>query len=309
MARWLLLVLALLTFAGKANGAAPEMVRTGIYVQDVYDLDPKTSSYSVFFYLWFRWKGPIDPSRFELMNGTILQRMPPYVSKVGDENYLTLPIRARLHGHFNYSRYPHDNQELEIVIEDSVYGTESMAYSLDEKDSNQNANLELEDYQVGKLMLSVETDEYKTNWGQGGGKSGTNFSRFHASIPIRHGGSPLFLKTYMAMFIATAIGFLCLLIPTRHVEALFVIGVGSIFGVVSSWVVYSNSIPASSRMSSGDMLHLASLLFVFMSLAVSCIGSWMLEKEDGREKANKLARRAVCVLVPLYVLVSVGLSL
>lgn len=309
MVRWLLLVLALMSVVGKANAAGPEIVRTGIYVQDVYDLDPKTSSYSVYFYLWFRWKGPIDPSKFELMNGTILQRMPPYVSKVGDENYLTLPIRARLHGHFNYSKYPHDRQELQIVIEDSVYGHESLVYSLDQKDSGQNAELELEDYQIGKMQLSVETDVYKTDWGQGSGNSDTEFSRFLVNIPIRHGGVPLFLKTYMAMFIATAIGFLCLLIPTRHVEALFVIGVGAIFGVVSSWVVYSNSIPASSRMSSGDMLHLASLLFVFMSLAVSCIGSWMLEKEDGREKANRLARRAVCVLVPLYVLVSVGLSL
>lgn len=307
--RWLLLVLALLTFNGIAKAANPEMVRTGIYVQDVYDLDPKTSSYSAFFYLWFRWKGPVDPRKFELMNGTVLQQMPPYVSKIGDENYLTIPLRARLHGHFNYSEYPHDRQELEIVIEDSVYGTEAMAYSLDQKDSSQSANLELEDYQVGKMQLSVETDVYKTNWGQGESKSGTNFSRFHAVIPIRHGGVPLFLKTFMAMFIATAIGFLCLLIPTRHVEALFVIGVGSIFGVVSSWVVYSNSIPVSSRMSDGDMLHLVSLLFVFMSLAVSCVGSWKLEKEDGREAANRLARRAVCILVPLYVLVSVWLSL
>lgn len=296
-----------LALLAASSQAAPELIRSGVYVQDIYDLDPKTSTYHVFFYLWFRWSGKVDPRNFQLMNGTIDERMPPYYQKHGDEQYVLFPIRATLHGHFKYGEFPRDHQDLTIVIEDSVSGIRHLRYVVDDKDSRQNPRLTLQDYTVGKMHVDVLIDSYETAWGENTPLRSTSYSRLQVTIPIEHAASTVYLKMFLAVFIATAIGFLCLFIPV-HVEALFVIGVGAIFGIVSSWAVYNNGLPSTSEMTMGDKLHLLSLLFVFFILVICAIRVRLAEEKKIKE-SDTVARVAGWVMIPLYALLAIWMSL
>jgi hypothetical protein len=71
----LFLALALLLIPGASFGDEPRKaavpVTVGIYVTDIYDVDLKKSTYTADFYIWFQWKGTVNPRRFEIINGYI----------------------------------------------------------------------------------------------------------------------------------------------------------------------------------------------------------------------------------------------
>jgi len=54
--------------ADEKSKKAPQKVYTGIYLMNVYDLDINGYSYYADFYLWFRWKGKLDPTKIEFVN-------------------------------------------------------------------------------------------------------------------------------------------------------------------------------------------------------------------------------------------------
>ena len=55
--------------------AAPQVVTVGLYLQNIPEIDIKTNSFTAEFYLWFLWKGDIDPTlTYELTNAVNVAR-------------------------------------------------------------------------------------------------------------------------------------------------------------------------------------------------------------------------------------------
>src|SRR3989339_49968 len=47
-----------------------QQVTVGFYSQNIYELDPASNTYYMDFYVWFKWRGSIDPTAaVEFMNG------------------------------------------------------------------------------------------------------------------------------------------------------------------------------------------------------------------------------------------------
>ena len=50
--------------------AEAQQVKVGFYTQNIYELDPENNTYHMDFYVWFNWKGDINPTeKVEFMNG------------------------------------------------------------------------------------------------------------------------------------------------------------------------------------------------------------------------------------------------
>ena len=73
----------------------PVKVEIGIYLLDLYDLDLKSGSFIGDFYIWLRWKGDLDPTKFEFMNGEMEARDNPDQKKIGDLNYISYRMRGK----------------------------------------------------------------------------------------------------------------------------------------------------------------------------------------------------------------------
>ncbi|HNE30394.1 MAG TPA: hypothetical protein PLW66_14560, partial [Saprospiraceae bacterium] len=67
MCRSLLICLALCLLPLMAPAQA-QQVRVGMYLMNLYDLNMDEHSFYADFYIWFKWKGPIDPTNFEFVN-------------------------------------------------------------------------------------------------------------------------------------------------------------------------------------------------------------------------------------------------
>src|SRR3984957_18227190 len=111
-------IVALLVTASRSNAqpqtapatqpSGPQSTFVGLYINDLYQLDLKQSTYTADFYVWMRWRGDIDPSNFEFLNGNLDLKEHPYSIEANGEKYVSYHCRGTFHAVFDYHRYPLD---------------------------------------------------------------------------------------------------------------------------------------------------------------------------------------------------------
>jgi hypothetical protein len=275
-----LLLLGLLLVLTHDQGFAedakkPTEVEIGIYLLDLYDLDLKSGSFIGDFYLWLRWKGDLDPTKFEFMNGEMEARDNPDQKKIGDLNYISYRMRGKFRANLDFKDYPLDKQLLTIQIEDSNLDSNSLLYVADKENMVFAKRFYLSGWEsADKPTFQTAIQNYETNYGNPERAPGekASYSRFVLSIPIQHAGADfIYLKTFIGVFISVAIAFLTFLVDPEDLDPRFGVGVAGIFGAVSSMIVVSSNMPENPYFTLSDKVHLVSLGFIFLSILTSCI--------------------------------------
>lgn len=253
----------------------PSVVDIGIYLLDVYDLDLKNSSYVADFYVWLRWKGELDPRKFELMNGELDIKENPDEQKIGDINYVSYRVRGKFRAPFDFREFPLDEQKLVIEIEDASNDAKAMVYRADTDNMSASPRVNLSGWELAKVpVYGVREQVYETNYGNPRRPPGQKavYSRFVVEMPIRHAGHELiYLKTFISVFISVAIAFLTFMIEPIDLDPRFGVGIAGIFGAVSSMIVVSSNMPENPYFTLSDQIHFMSLAFIFLTIFVSCI--------------------------------------
>ena len=119
--------------------AQPQQVKTGVYLMNLYDLNMDEHSFYADFYIWFRWKGTIDPTNIEFVNAIEKWSMDkatfdgdstPVKLKSG-EKYKIFRIEGRFFHSFSLNRFPLDEHTLDIQIENPEHPSDSLQYVSD----------------------------------------------------------------------------------------------------------------------------------------------------------------------------------
>jgi len=277
----LLVVLVLFLAGENAFGAGskatkPTQVEVGAYLVDVYDLDLKSSSFNADFYIWMRWHGNLNPGKFEAMNGQMQFIGDPDEKDQGDFHYRCWRCNGKFRAQMDFHSYPADNHVLEILLEDASHDNRELVYVPDTENLAQSPRFYLGSWeQGGPIKAEAITFKYTTNYGNPTRLKGevAEYSRFILSIPVRHAGgsSLIYAKTFLGLFISVAIALLTFLIDPTDLDPRFGVGVAAIFGAVSSMLVVSSNMPENPYFSLSDKVHVFSLLFIFLTLFMSCI--------------------------------------
>lgn len=282
----------------------PNKVEIGIYLLDLYDLDLKFGSFIGDFYLWLRWRGDFDPTKFEFMNGEMLGKDNPDPRKIGDLNYVSYRMRGKFRAHLDFRDYPLDRQLLMIEIEDSNLDSKKLLYEADVENMSFEKRFYLSGWETAN-QPSCETllYNYETNYGNPERPPGekATYSRFRMSIPIKHAGSELiYLKTFIGVFISVAIAFLTFLVEPTDLDPRFGVGVAGIFGAVSSMIVVSSNLPENPYFTLADKVHLTSLGFIFLSILISCI-VLKIHKQGFTSASRRVDMFAGLTMVAVYI--------
>jgi Ca2+/Na+ antiporter len=91
------------------------------------------------------------------------------------------------------------------------------------------------------------------------------------------------------LFISVAVGLLSHLLLVRQVEARLGLGLASVFGVVSSYVVAAGNLPESGELTLSDKLHITGMAFVFLSILAS-VAVFRLADRLGDPRTERLDR-------------------
>jgi hypothetical protein len=291
------------TAASSAPRSQPTEVKVGLYMVDIYDLSIKEESFVADFYLWLTWKGNLNPENFEFMNGELQAKDNPQTIKKDGLNYICWRCRGKFRSPLDFRNYPKDQQILRLEIEDSFHDQDELIYTFEENSRLEPYPISIHGFRMSQPQrYEITTHEYKTNYGNPfrAPDENTKYSRVGIIIPIEHTGTSLtFIKLFLPVFLSVLIALLTFLIEPIDLDPRFGVGVAAIFGAVSSMLVANSSIPETSYFSLSDQIHLISLLFIFISIFVSCI-VLKVYKAKGKKVAGKIDLFAGSVLLASY---------
>lgn len=277
-----------------AKGAAPDEVTIGMLVNRIDAINLKESTFDVDFYVWFVWSAPdLHPGEtFEIVNGRINAKSESDIHDVEGGHYACYRVQATIIKEFDLFKYPRDRHHLTIEIEDAT-STEELTYKFDARNSMLNEDFFVPGFAAGDGTFRVTDHTYKTNYGDPNlaTDSKSIYSRFIAGFDIHRPSSAAALKLYIGVFAAALIGFLSLLARADQVEVRFGLGSAALFAAIATQFVIATNMPDTSILTVPDLVCIATITSVFITLLNSALGLMLCNK--GRER---IARKIDIVL-------------
>lgn len=275
---------------GGAGSKPPIQVTVGIYVSQIVGVSLKDNNFTVDFYIWFRWKeddfNPLE--NFEVINGKFEGTGAPQRKLKDGTNYVCRRGTTTITEFWDVSRFPLDNHQLQIAVEDGDKEVNSLVYLVDAENSGYAPTLTgFPGYHVAGHKVEVKTQAYSTNYGMTDYAKGmkSEYSRFVLSIDLKRVGWGYFLKMFAGLFTATAIALLVFFIKPTEVDPRFGLGAGAIFAAVASEYVVTSSLPDTSILTMADSLHIVSFIFIFLSIAESVYSLKLYSSDDPAQVA------------------------
>jgi hypothetical protein len=287
--------------------AAPAKVAVGVYVDRITDMSLRENHFHVDFYVWFRWSGgdkDFDPLKtFDVVNGSIASRTGEVRQELKEGHYASCRVDAEVTQFFDVSRFPLDDHDLRIEIEDQEKEAEYLVYVPDAT-SGAAAEVQVPGWELGKSTGAVEPHRYSTNYGNTDlpPGEGSTYSQFALTVPLRRVGFSYFAKLFFGLFIAVGIALLALHIKPTDLDPRFGLPVGSIFAAVGSLYVTSQLLPDTGVIALSDRLHILAFGVIFITLIESTVALRFWASDE--ERSKRLDRRAFWGLAGFYVLAS-----
>jgi hypothetical protein len=266
--------IAQLTTGPSSQPAVIEQVHVGLYINDIYELDLKKGTYTVDFYVWLRWRGDIDPTNIEFLNGSLDVKEHPDNREAGGEKYVSYHCRGTFHSVFSYRRYPLDEHELVLQMEDADHEASAVQYVVDSENLNRVPAVQLSGWRSDPPRFTVRQNVYETNFGDPTRPSDATavYSRLYCTVRVSHQSFSVYVKTFLGLFISVAIAFLSFVIRPSEMDPRFGVGLAAIFGAVSSEIITTGNLPDMPYLTLADSIHLISLFVIFLTLLQSCFG-------------------------------------
>jgi hypothetical protein len=274
-----LVAFALIGFAcatvAHATLEKPEEVTIGMLVNRVDAINLKESTYDVDFYVWFVWSDlSIKPGEtFEIVNGRINARAESDIHDVEGGRYSCYRVQATIIKEFDLFKYPRDRHHLTIEIEDATSEVR-LVYKLDDRNSMLSDDFYVPGFTASGGKFDVTGHVYNTNYGDPNLASDNKsvYSRFIASFDIHRPSGAAALKLYIGVFAAAMIGFLSLLARARQAEVRFGLGSAALFAAIATQFVIATNMPETSILTVPDLVCIATISSVFITLLNSALG-------------------------------------
>lgn len=156
----------------KLAPSAPQVVEVGVWPTVIYNLDVHSNTYYMTAYVWFIWRGDIDPSEtVEFTNNveswglTKARTYPKPITLPDGRRYQCLRIEGRFFQPFSLRRFPLEQHTLSLTIEDNTYSADRLVYRFDRRHSGLDAGLEIPGWTLQSWKGTEGTHHYGTNLG------------------------------------------------------------------------------------------------------------------------------------------------
>jgi hypothetical protein len=307
-------IISILFFLGlcvavQAQTTPPEQVVFGVYINDIQQLDLKTQSYAMDFYVWLRWKNPaIDPSKtFEFMNS--YNRSDHTVHALYDTPQKmpdgSLYMATRFQGQFSspmpMENFPFDVQQLKFVFEDNASGIAKQIFVPDTVPVLMSPRVVLPGYIIDQPQFARSNILYPTTFGDLRTTDLDSYSRVTVSVPIHRNTLSNAIKVILPIFLVVACAALVFFIHPIYVEGRIGMGITALLTLVALQLTSNSQMPENDYLMMVDKLFFAAYIFVILSLSQAVRTSWSAF-HGHNNVAIKQDRQAFVVLAGSFVI-------
>ena len=280
-------------------GANPVRVDGGIYVDRIVDLSVKESTWTVDFYVWFRWSGQgADPGEnFQIVDGSIesKEKVDEYTS--GDEHYALYRVVAHITKFFDVSRFPRDDHLLTINIETPASERHELLFVPDNESSGVSSRVQIPGYSIYEQAVLEKPHAYTSTHGDPRLAAGTEKvqSQLRMGLWIQRQGWGFYLKMFVPLFAAVGVAMLAFFIKPTYIDPRFGLGVGALFAVIANTYITSLLVPDTGVMTLVDIVNQVGIVTIVLSLLQSTISLYLYDRK-GKEALSRLFDRVSFVI-------------
>src|SRR3990167_2701373 len=278
------------------NLNSENQIKVGVYILNLGKFDVSTGAFTVDFYLSLKCESVCPKQDFEFMNGRASS-----VDKIIDapsEKFYR--IQANLNSPVNLKKFPFDQQNIQIIIEDKKKTIEELEYVLDFEatgidDSVTFTGWELEDWKAEARIHSYEVyDE--------------DYSQYVFTIPISRIKINAIFKTFLPIiFIIFVMLSSFVLDPDKITTRLAMVG-SALVASVMFHISLGNQIPPVSYLTFIDKFMVLTYFILLMSFVFNVFLLELHERHKDKlvQKLHRLTEFTMFILVPtLYILLFV----
>ena len=296
--------------AQAAATPAPGEVTTGVYINDIQELDFRTNSYAVDLYVWFRWnKADAAPNKtLEFMNrfapdDHVRDNLYEEPKAMPDgSRYAIIRNQGRFSSKFQLERYPFDQQELRILFEDTVASTTDQVYVPDKIAVSINPAVTLPGFKIGVPRLDIIANAYPTNFGDITSTGTETYSRGVVTVPVSRPLTALSVKTFVPVFLIILCASLVFFVRPFFVDGRIGLGITALLTLVALQLSGGSSLPEVDYLMMIDKVYLASYTFIILALVRVVSTSWVGKTDDN----ERLIARGDKIFAALLMLSYIG---
>ncbi len=267
-----------------SSSAAPEVVDVGIYLLSVYDLSHGAESYLLDFYIWFRWKGDIDPTKsFEFAN--MVDNSSATVERIGEEpdilangvKYQIFRVEGRFVEPSTFFDYPFDRQQLTIKLEDSTYASDRLVYRFDGKDTGIDQDLIIPGWELASISTISKLKNFNTRFGSD--KDKPTYSRAVFTLSVERPSSVFYWKLMLPLTFIFVAALAALLLPPPDIDSRSALIGGGLLTTVFLQKTYSDLLPDIDYLVLMDKIYIVAYIGIITAL-IQVVHSYLKVRVD-----------------------------
>lgn len=287
LALWAALLFAL---AGPL-AAAPQVVTVGAWMQNVNDIDMKASLVTMDFYLWFRWKGDIDPTASCEFTNVVekwgMTKEPSYpepVSLADGSKYQCFHIQGKFNRKFDLRAYPLDRQDLPLEVEDSRHLATELTYVADTQNSGYSPEMSLPGWEIEGGKATASEFAYPTNFGRPQAPGGTErYAHFNYTVSIARPWAAYLIRMLVPMLVVLLSSFVSFYLAPVYVDARIGIATAALLSSVALHLTVSADLPHVGYVRLIDKIYNLCYVIIFVTLIESV---WVVHLRDAGDEAR-----------------------
>ena len=280
-----------------------QTVTVGLYLQNIPEIDIKSNSFSAEFYLWFRWKGEVDPTlTYQLTNATTvsdLSQIPVYTDGSGAPKAEELPDGYKLQtfhvygkfGHpFPLGRYPFDSHDIVISIEDAKLDASHLVHDIDRAGTATRPDLTIPGWNLSAMTATLGRTQFATSFGdtrvQGNRQA---YSRVDFAVHIERPVVGIVSKTVIPIALILLITFGAFFCQPSDIDARLCLTITALISAVALQITAATELPPTGSLLLLDQIYILSYVTI-LAVTFCCIAVNRLFHAEQLERAHTVDR-------------------
>jgi len=267
-------------------------VKVGLYLLNLGKYEIATGSFTADFYLSLKCNYNCSPENFEFMNGRASS-----IDVMEDKpNVKFYRIQANLNSKVDLRKFPFDQQEINIVIEDKENTNEKIKYVPHLEESGIDPSITFTGWNIDGWRAEEKDHQYPIY--------NETFSQYIFTIDLSRILINSFLKTILpVIFILLTVLFSFIINPDKVTTRLSMVG-SSLLAAVMFHVSINNQIPPVGYLTFADKFLALTYLILLLSFIIN-ISLIELQERKNHEllmKIHRLTEFSMLIIVPLLYL-------
>ncbi len=257
-----------------------DTVMVGVYITSIYSLGFAENDFGIDFWVWFVHKNKeTDPKEtMEIFNSESQIFEYGTNEEKGDYMWSVQKCRAMIKKNWEISRFPLDDQTLDVILEETDRDTSEIVYIADTANSKIDPSVDLSGWKVESFELLPSVKTYATTYGDPTLTGESSYARLQFTTKITRESGRIFLKLFLGLYVAFLIALMVFFLDGSEIGARTSLAVGALFAAVGNKYIVDSSMPDHTSFTVVDKIHNLTFALIFMSIVFNVVSNASFRK-------------------------------